>query len=109
VVPTFTAPEGSRLAQLLVEFDKFKPVFDQADKHMEEIKDAIKAELTQAAGQVNQGTLPAKIRAVFGNIRVLSSWRTRTNVNGKRLKADHPQIFAAYSSETGYWQLSVEK
>lgn len=97
------AEQGTRLEQLHAAYADAKAAADEAAARLKAITDALKVELTAAAGpearriELTSGPGPA-LRLTY-----TESWR----LDSKRLKAEHPETWVAYAKKGGSWTLKA--
>ncbi|GAA5154680.1 hypothetical protein GCM10023340_38650 [Nocardioides marinquilinus] len=97
-------PDGeSRLAQLHALYPDLKAAADDAASKLKAVTDAIKVELTQLAPEERRFELagPADSRTPALQLTYVESQR----VDSRRLKAEQPAVYAAYSKPSGSWTL----
>lgn len=95
-----TPAKDSALEQWHARYPELKAAKDAADVAFKECTDAIKAELTAAAPE--QGRVD--LASPYGPPMYLT-WVPRTTLDSKRIKAERPDVFEAFSVTSGAWQL----
>lgn len=95
-----TPAHNSQLEQHHAEYLRLKEAADAANAALKACTDAIKAELTAAAPE--QGRVD--LSSPYGPPLYLT-WVSRTTLDSKRIKAERPDLFEAFSVTGGSWQL----
>lgn len=95
------AEPGSRLESLAEAYAQAKPAADAARARLEEITDALKLALSEAAPGAHKVELTAAALEVPLRMSARTSWRLDAN----RLKAEVPEIYVQYAKQTNYWDL----
>lgn len=98
-----TAPPGSRLESLLASYEAVKAASDEASGRLENLKDAIKAEVTAAYPGVPALTLAGGPGMPVLSMTYVTSWR----FDSKKLKDDDPHTYVRYARQGGHWELRV--
>lgn len=99
--PTIRAATGSRLEALAAAYAEAKPAADAAAERLQEIKDAIKVELTNAAPGETRVDLASAVLDKPLALRAKTSWRLDT----KRFKAEEPVTYVKYAYRSTSWEL----
>lgn len=96
-----TAQPGTRLEALAAAYAQAKPALDAAQAQLDAVKEAIKAELTNAA--------PGAEKIVFNadslDAPLKLQWRKSWRLDTKKLKTYAPHIYAQYAAVNEYWEL----
>lgn len=97
---------GSRLEQLLAQYDAVEAEASEAEARFETLKAAVKAELSTAAVEgatriaVNAPTLRAPLQMAY-----VESWR----IDAGRLKVEDPLTYVKWAKKSGHWELRRAK
>jgi hypothetical protein len=100
VTQVITTP-GDRLTQLFDEYDLLKDQFDALGARVDDIKDAIKAELHQRDSRASRIQL---FRAGRSDGLAFTE-EPKTYVDGKKLAAVYPEVHAACTYQKPQWGL----
>lgn len=92
---------GSRLEALAEAYAIAKPAVDAAKASLEEITDALKLELTNAAPGATRVDLNAPVLDAPLRLAARTAWRLDTT----RLKAELPETYVRYAKQSTYWEL----
>lgn len=108
--PLVIPPPGSRLEQLLDMRDAAEAVFKDAEANLKMVKEGIKAEAAAEARRMlpPDTDLPPVIDIAGDAHRppLTQRWKCPRQVNGKRLRADYPDLWDKYAEYgNGYWEL----
>lgn len=105
-VTTIVNPlQDGRLAQLAAQYDEAYAAKSAAEKRLKAITDGIKAELTLTAPGADDIRLDSPDLAQ--PLRLSLSYRT--SVDTPKLKAEMPDIYAAFSKSAAVWTLTTVK
>lgn len=99
--PTIQAAAGSRLEALAAAYAQAKPAADAAAARLDDIKNAIKVELTNAAPGETWVDLASAVLDKPLALRAKTSWRLDT----KRFKAEEPATYVRYAYQSTAWEL----
>lgn len=97
--------ENNRLTQLAAQYDAAHAARAAAEKRLKEITDGIKAELTLAAPGADDVRLDTPDLAK--PLRLSLSYRN--SVDTAKLKAELPEVYAAFSKASPVWTLTTVK
>jgi hypothetical protein len=100
-----TAPPGSRLEQLLAQYDGAKAESQDAAARFKAITTAIKAE----AAEMSPGAEIIAIGGAPGLPRLRLSWRTLWHLDTDQFKEDHPYLYVKYGKQSGHWDLREQQ
>jgi predicted phage-related endonuclease len=91
-----------RLAQLYAEYEHLKPRHEELTAALKSVIDGIKLELTLAHPGVT------RIDVVHPSLTepLVLRYVVSPRVDTKRLKAEAPDIYAAYAAPRGWWELA---
>ncbi len=92
---------GSRLEQLYAQYDELERAAKDAETRFETVKDAIKAELGQAAPDATAISADCATVGLTLELTYGESWR----LDSKRLKAEDPGTYVKYAKASGSWTL----
>lgn len=93
------APTGSRLALLAARYAELKPAADEAAEQLQEVKDALKVELANAAPQSEDITL----QSPDGALRLRAKKSMKFDVT--KFRAVDPLTYARYTKPQTSWEL----
>lgn len=96
----FTAPPGSKLEQLLAEFERLHGLVSGPNRELEEVKKAVKTEISK---QLPEGRYVGVITSPVLSTPVRVRGNTTRRLQGKQLFKDYPKIWWDYSSESTSW------
>lgn len=99
-----TAAPGSRLEQLLAQYETAKAAAEEATHRFEAITLAIKGELT--GEHPNQPLI--MLSGAPGLPHLVLRWRSAWRLDSKRLKAELPETYVQYAVQGGNWELRRE-
>lgn len=104
--PAVVVPErDSRLDQLAARFDALKARADETAAELKAVKDAIKTELAEQAGDDGEAVLRSPHLAAPLRLHPVTSWR----VDAKGLKAGDPQTYVRWAVQSTTWRLDPVK
>lgn len=98
------APD-SRLEQLVAQFDEAKKLAEKHAARLNELKDAIKSELANAA----PGAEKVLLHSDYLDKPLQMSYRTEWRLDSKRLKAEAPRTWVEYAKQGGSWRLEQSR
>lgn len=102
--PTVVTPEaGSRLEALAQAYALAKPAADAAKLVLDEITDAIKLELTNAA----PGALKVDLHAPALEAPLRLAAVTKWGLDTTRFKAEQPETYVQFAKQSTYWVLKA--
>lgn len=101
------APE-SQLGAMLTRLDAAEAEAAEAAANVKALKDGIKATLTALTAPDGNPFPSYRVAADGAACRALR-WQTSSRIDTTRLKAERPDVCAAYAKESGAWVLAVAK
>jgi hypothetical protein len=100
--PVVRPEEGTRLDALAAQYAVLKPKLDELTELLKTVTDAIKAEMALATGSAPRATLASPHLPGY---LLQSAYRESWRLDTKRLKAQHPLIYATLAKKSGSWRL----
>jgi hypothetical protein len=96
------APE-SRFEQLCAEYDRLKPLVTQYTAELKAITDALKIEMISQQPNAERILLYSMFLDKPLQLLHTTAWR----LDSKRLKADHPETWVRYATQSSSWRLEA--
>jgi hypothetical protein len=100
-----TAQPGSRLEQLLAQYDTAKAESEEAVARFKAITTALKAE----ASAMCPGAEDIALSGAPSLPRLRLSWRRPWRFNTDKFKEEQPYLYVKYSEQGGHWELRVQQ
>lgn len=105
VIPLLaTATPGSRLEQLLAQYESAKAEAAEAADKFDAVTKAIKGELTR----MHPGQPVVRLTGAPGMPQLIMRWKQSWRLDSKRLKAEQPELYVRYAVRGGTWELRAE-